>query len=64
MLDAIAQTLPEPPKFLPPIETDYLVWGNLRVHPFKKHFEMQRFNLSRKLIAPFAARGPALDSIQ
>jgi molybdopterin/thiamine biosynthesis adenylyltransferase len=45
-LDAIARTLPAPPKFLPPIETDYLVWGNRPVHPFKKHFEMQRLNLS------------------
>jgi molybdopterin/thiamine biosynthesis adenylyltransferase len=45
VLDAIARTLPEPPKFLPPIETDYLVWGNRPVHPFKKHFEMQRLNL-------------------
>jgi hypothetical protein len=35
----------EPPKFLPPIENDYVVWGNRPVHPFKKHFELQRLSL-------------------
>lgn len=45
VLDAIARTLPEPPKFLPPIEKNYLVWGNRPVHPFSKHFELQRIGL-------------------
>lgn len=45
VLDAIARTLPERPKHLPPIEKNYLVWGNRPVHPFKKHFELQRIGL-------------------
>jgi len=45
VLDAIARTLPERPKFLPAIETNYLVWGNRPVHPFKKHFELQRLRV-------------------
>lgn len=45
VLDAIARTLPERPKFLPPIENNYLVWGNRPVHPFRKHFELQRIEL-------------------
>ena len=45
VLDAIARTLPERPKFLPPIETNYVVWGNRPVHPFTKHFELQRIGL-------------------
>lgn len=45
VLDAIARTLQERPKFLPPIEKNYLVWGNRPVHPFSKHFELQRIQL-------------------
>ena len=45
VLDAIARTLPERPKFLPAIEQNYLVWGNLPIHPFTKHFEIQRISL-------------------
>jgi molybdopterin/thiamine biosynthesis adenylyltransferase len=45
VLDTIARTLPEPPKFLPTIDEDYVVWGNRPVHPFKKHFELQRITL-------------------
>ena len=45
VLDAIANTLPERPKFLAPLDVDYLVWGNRPVHPFKKHFELQRLSL-------------------
>lgn len=45
VLDAIARTLPERPKFLPPIEKNYVVWGNRPVHPFTKHFELQRIGL-------------------
>jgi molybdopterin-synthase adenylyltransferase len=44
-LDAIARTLPERPKYLMPIEKNYLVWGNRPVHPFTKHFEIQRIGL-------------------
>ena len=45
VLDAIARTLPERPKYLPPIERNYLVWGNRPVHPFSKHFELQRIGV-------------------
>jgi molybdopterin/thiamine biosynthesis adenylyltransferase len=47
-LDALAQTLPARPKFLPPIEHNYLVWGNRPFHPFKKHFEIQRIQVHRQ----------------
>jgi molybdopterin/thiamine biosynthesis adenylyltransferase len=45
VLDAIARTLPERPKFLPAIDQNYLVWGNRPIHPFTKHFEIQRISL-------------------
>jgi molybdopterin/thiamine biosynthesis adenylyltransferase len=45
VLDAIARTLPEPPKYLVPIEQPYVVWGNRPVHPFNKHFQIQRIGL-------------------
>jgi len=48
VLDAIARRLPERPKFLDPIDENYLVWGNRPVHPFNKHFHLQRTALSRQ----------------
>lgn len=45
VLDAIARTLPERPKFLPAIDQNYLVWGNRPIHPFTKNFEIQRLSL-------------------
>jgi molybdopterin/thiamine biosynthesis adenylyltransferase len=45
VLDAIARTLDERPKFLPPIEQNYLVWGNRPMHPFSKNFELQRIQV-------------------
>jgi molybdopterin/thiamine biosynthesis adenylyltransferase len=45
VLDAIARTLPERPKFLPPIEQNYLVWGNRPHPPFSKNFELQRIQV-------------------
>jgi len=45
VLDAIARTLPEWPKYLIPIEKNCLVWGNRPVAPFTKHFEIQRIEL-------------------
>lgn len=45
VLDAIARTLSEPPKYLIPIEHNYLVWGNRAVHPFEKNFQLQRIQL-------------------
>ena len=44
-LDALAAVVPERPKFLVPIDENYLVWGNRAVHPFTKNFQLQRINL-------------------
>ncbi len=42
VLDAIARGLPERPKNMEPIEHNYVVWGNRPVHPFDRHFQIQR----------------------
>jgi len=44
-LDALAGKLEQRPKYMEPIEQNYLVWGNRPTHPFTKHFEMQRMQL-------------------
>jgi molybdopterin/thiamine biosynthesis adenylyltransferase len=46
VLDAIARTLPERPKYLPTIDAHYVVWGNRPIHPFTKHFQIQRIALT------------------
>jgi molybdopterin/thiamine biosynthesis adenylyltransferase len=46
VLDAIARTLPQRPKHLPPIDENYVVWGNRPTHPFTKHFQLQRITLT------------------
>ena len=48
VLDAIARTLPERPKHLPPIDSNYVVWGNRPTPPFTKHFQKQVIQLSRQ----------------
>jgi len=45
VLDAIARRLNDRPKYMQPIEENYLVWGNRPTHPFTKHFELQRMRL-------------------
>lgn len=45
VLDAIARRLPEPPKNMEPIEHNYIVWGNRPVHPFGRHFQIQRIRV-------------------
>ncbi len=45
VLDAVARRLPERPKYLDLIDENYVVWGNRPVHPFKKHFQLQRIKL-------------------
>ncbi len=43
VLDAIARTLRERPKYLAPIDdADCIIWGNRPVPPFSKHFQLQR----------------------
>lgn len=44
-LDAIASRLPTRPKYLVPIEENYVVWGNRPVAPFTKNFQLQRISL-------------------
>lgn len=46
VLEAIARGLPERPKYLIPIAENYIVWGNRPVHPFNKHFQLQRIDLT------------------
>jgi molybdopterin/thiamine biosynthesis adenylyltransferase len=46
VLDAIARKLAERPKFLLPIDENYLVWGNRPIHPFTKHFQIQRITVA------------------
>ena len=46
VLDAIARQLKQRPKYLNLMDENYIVWGNRPVHPFKRHFQLQRFELS------------------
>lgn len=46
VLDAIAATLSERPKYMQEIPENYLIWGNRPVHPFSKHFQIQRITLN------------------
>jgi molybdopterin/thiamine biosynthesis adenylyltransferase len=46
MLDSIAATLPERPKYMQNIPENYIVWGNRPTHPFTKHFQIQRITLN------------------
>jgi molybdopterin/thiamine biosynthesis adenylyltransferase len=46
VLDEIASQLPERPKYMEPIEEDYIVWGNRPTPPFTKNFQVQRITLS------------------
>jgi molybdopterin/thiamine biosynthesis adenylyltransferase len=48
VLDAIARCLQERPKYLTLIDENYIVWGNRPVHPFKKHFQLQRITLDHQ----------------
>jgi molybdopterin-synthase adenylyltransferase len=48
VLDAIARGLQERPKYMNLIEENYLVWGNRPVHPFNKHFQLQRIKFDRQ----------------
>jgi molybdopterin/thiamine biosynthesis adenylyltransferase len=46
VLDAIARKLAERPKFLAPIDENYVIWGNRPIHPFTKNFQLQRITLA------------------
>jgi len=45
VLDAASRQLQDRPKYLVPIDENYVVWGNRPVHPFTKHFQLQRIKL-------------------
>ena len=45
VLNELANVAPKRPKFLVPIDENYVVWGNRAVHPFTKNFQLQRINL-------------------
>lgn len=45
VLDAIARQLSERPKYMSLIDENYVIWGNRPVHPFNKHFQVQRITL-------------------
>lgn len=45
VLDALSNAAPERPKFLAPIDENYVVWGNRPVHPFDRNFQIQRIKL-------------------
>ena len=46
VLDAIGRQLTERPKYLALVDENYVVWGNRPIHPFKKHFQLQRVELA------------------
>lgn len=46
VLDAIADTLPERPKYMQAIPDNYIIWGNRPTPPFTKHFQIQRIKLN------------------
>ena len=44
-LDALGDAAVSRPRFMTPIDENYVVWGNRAVHPFSKNFELQRIKL-------------------
>lgn len=44
-LDVLGDEALSRPRFMTPIDHNYLIWGNRSVHPFTKNFELQRMNL-------------------
>jgi len=47
-LDSIVRAMGEPPEYFVPITENYVVWGNRPVHPFSKHFQIQRVTLAKQ----------------
>lgn len=46
VLDALARGLSAPPKYMIPIDENYIIWGNRSVHPFTRNFQIQRFQIA------------------
>lgn len=59
VLEAIARRLPERPKYLAPVEENYIVWGNRPVHPFDRHFQLQRIALEPQESCAVCSRSAA-----
>lgn len=60
VLEAVARSLPNRPKYLTPTNENYVIWGNRPVHPFNKHFQLQRIELMpQENCAVCAAEGAA-----
>ena len=45
-LDALGDAAVSRPRFMTPIDHNYLVWGNRGVQPFERNFQLQRMKLS------------------
>lgn len=45
-LDALGDAVVSRPRFMTPIDHNYLVWGNRGVQPFERNFQLQRMKLS------------------
>lgn len=63
VLDTIARQLTERPKYLELMDENYVVWGNRPVHPFKKHFQLQRIRLSRQERCAVCATGSIANAV-
>ena len=63
VLDAIARRLPDRPKYLDPIDENYLVWGNRPVHPFNRPFHLQRIAMSPQERCAVCAVRSAADAV-
>ena len=46
VLDTIARALKVRPKYLILIDENYVIWGNRPVHPFNRHFHVQKIDLT------------------
>ena len=45
-LDVLGDCAETRPKFMTPLDHNYLVWGNRAVHPFSRNFQLQRMTLA------------------
>jgi len=48
VLDAITRGLKDRTEYLSLLDENYVIWGNRPMRPFTRHFQLQRFQLSRQ----------------
>jgi len=48
VLESIVNQLTERPKYMLPIDENYIVWGNRPIAPFTKNFQLQRVNVTKQ----------------